>query len=82
MPADAAGTPESFVWSKMGAEAGQVLAAIIRRKEYERQLGNGVFAWGIGNALGTAVAELANTLGGRDPVVIFSPMLSKAKADD
>lgn len=72
--------PNAFCWSKMGAESGEMLAAIVRRKEYERQLGNGFFAWGIGNALGNAIVRLAGEV--PEPQVLFSPMPSKAKPDD
>lgn len=47
--------PPVFCWTKVGSEAGQPLADIIRRKELERQSGNGVFAWGIGNSVGPAI---------------------------
>src|ERR1700730_13554838 len=39
---------EEFVcWSRMQAEAGQQLEAIIFRKERERQAGGGMFCWGV-----------------------------------
>ena len=44
-----------FVWSKMQAEAGQGLAAIVARKEAERAAVDGIFWWGIGNSLGRAM---------------------------
>lgn len=72
--------PDAFVWTKMGAESGEALAAIIRRKEYERQLGGGVFAWGIGNALGVNVETLAREEA--EPMAVFSAMLSKPKKAD
>lgn len=72
--------PRAFVWTKMGAESGEALVAIIRRKEYERQLGDGVFAWGIGNALGSAVTAL--TAEEANPMVVFSVMPSKPKKED
>jgi hypothetical protein len=73
--------PSVFCWSKMGAEAGQGLAAILRRKEFERVSGNGVFAWGIGNSVGPAVRH-ARALG-IDPLdVLFTPMKSAPKAVD
>lgn len=64
----------------MGAESGEALAAIIRRKEYERQIGGGLFAWGIGNALGTGIDLLAAAV--VDPLVVFSPMPSRPKRED
>lgn len=72
--------PNSFVWTKMGAESGEALNTIIRRKDYERQLGDGLFAWGIGNALGKAVGALAAETS--SPMAVFSPMLSKPKFED
>jgi len=73
--------PLVFCWTKMGAEAGQDLGAILRRKEFERVSGNGVFAWGIGNSVGPAVRH-ARALG-IDPLdVLFTPMKSAPKAVD
>lgn len=74
--------PEIFCWTKMGTEAGQSLGAILRRKELERQAGNGMFAWGIGNSLGTS-AELAKKFSpSRDVNVLFTPMKSSPKNTD
>jgi len=72
---------EYFVWSKMQAEAGQPLDAIIARKEAERIAGNGIFWWGIGSSLGKAVIEAAKESGGELPV-LFSIMPSKPKKID
>lgn len=69
-----------FVWTKMGAESGEALAAILRRKEFERQLGGGMFAWGIGNALGDSVSHLAALT--PEPLAVFSPMPSRPKRVD
>lgn len=64
----------------MGAEAGQGLATIIRRKEMERQLGSGQFLWGIGQSLGKN-ADIASRYVA--PLhTLFSPMLSAPKAID
>lgn len=72
--------PPTFCWTKMGTEASEELAAIIRRKEWERQLGSGYFFWGIGQSLGenakVAAREIASLR------AIFSPMPSKPKAID
>ncbi|MCP1292975.1 MULTISPECIES: hypothetical protein [Chromobacterium] len=74
--------PDIFCWTKMGAEAGQTLDAIIRRKELERLAGNGVFAWGIGNSLGTSV-DLARQMSPSGRVdVLFTPMKSPPKQID
>lgn len=74
--------PDIFCWTKMGTEAGQPLETILRRKELERQAGNGTFAWGIGNSLGSspAFAKQATTDGAVD--ILFSPMKSAPKAID
>ncbi|OYD88505.1 hypothetical protein CDG77_23290 [Nostoc sp. 'Peltigera membranacea cyanobiont' 213] len=64
----------------MGSEAGEDLAAIIRRKEWERQLGGGYFFWGIGQSLGenARIATREKT----SLHAFFSPMLSKPKTID
>lgn len=38
-------------WSRMQAEAGQSLDAIVRRKELEREANGGLFLWGVGNLI-------------------------------
>ncbi|WP_167153147.1 hypothetical protein [Burkholderia sp. Cy-647] len=74
--------PDIFCWTKMGTEAGQTLDTIIRRKEMERIAGNGVFAWGIGNSLGTSV-DLARQMRPDGRVdVLFTPMKSAPKQAD
>ncbi|MBW4467143.1 MAG: hypothetical protein KME07_17090 [Pegethrix bostrychoides GSE-TBD4-15B] len=72
--------PPTFCWTKMGAEAGEELAAIIRRKEWERQLGGGYFFWGIGQSLGENAKVVAPEITSLH--VIFSPMPSKPKLID
>ncbi|MFT4503200.1 hypothetical protein [Caballeronia sp. 15711] len=72
--------PRSFCWTKMGAESGEQLQLIIRRKEWERSLGDGLFFWGIGQSLG-GNADLAMRTG-EALKVLFSPMISKAKTID
>ncbi|WP_235083059.1 hypothetical protein ACF3DV_32930 (plasmid) [Chlorogloeopsis fritschii PCC 9212] len=72
--------PPTFCWTKMGTEAGEELTAIIRRKEWERQLGSGYFLWGVGQSLGENARVAA-----RDTAslrAIFSPMPSKPKPID
>jgi hypothetical protein len=72
---------EDFVcWTKMQAEAGQPIETIVLRKELERQAGNGIFMWGVGNAPALLINTLAR-LEQRVPVV-FSLMKSKPKAID
>jgi hypothetical protein len=72
--------PSAFVWTKMQAEAGQPLEAIVRRKELERCAGGGLFFWGIGNALGDNLRRLVAADPG--PAVLFSIMRSKPKRQD
>jgi hypothetical protein len=71
--------PPKFCWTKMGTESGEGLEAIIRRKEWERQLGSGSFLWGIGQSLGSNAKIAARDISLR---AFFSPMVSKAKAID
>lgn len=72
--------PSLFCWTKMGVEAGQDLRSIIRRKELERQAGDGVFVWGIGNSLGPTIREVSNP--GEKIPVLFSPIHSKPRTVD
>lgn len=74
--------PRVFCWTKMGTEAGQSLEDILRRKELERQAGDGIFAWGIGNSLGTAPTEARGASTTGQVEVLFTPMKSAAKAID
>ena len=72
--------PPAFCWTKMGTESGEELLAIIRRKEWERQLGGGYFFWGVGQSLGENAKVAA-----RDTTSLrafFSPMPSKPKVID
>lgn len=80
-PFDSVRASEEYVcWSRMQSEAGQPLAAIVRRKEMERQAGHGVFCWGVGNAPAAAASALAKL---RYPIrVVFSVMKSRPKAVD
>lgn len=64
----------------MGTEASEELTAIIRRKEWERQLGNGYFLWGIGQSLGKNAQVAARDISSLR--AIFSPMPSKPKVID
>jgi hypothetical protein len=72
--------PPVFCWTKMGTEAGEELATIIRRKEWERRLGKGFFFWGIGQSLGGNAKVVAPKISSLH--VIFSPMPSKPKQID
>jgi hypothetical protein len=64
----------------MGVEAGQDLASILRRKELERQAGDGVFVWGIGNSVGPTIREVISN--DRTVPVLFSPIQSKPRPVD
>lgn len=72
--------PSTFCWTKMGTESGEGLEMIVRRKEWERRLGNGVFLWGIGQSLGANASRA--TSNGQRLDVVFSPMQSKPKEID
>lgn len=68
-----------FCWTKIQAEGGQPLEEIIRRKEFERLAGHGVFYWGIGNSLGKNVGAMYS---GQVGEINFSKMSSQAKKID
>lgn len=72
--------PECFCWSRFGTEAGQGIEEILSRKEEERVANNGVFFWGIGNALGPSITELLRRT--KEPEVLFSPIKSAPRAKD
>lgn len=79
-PAPPQESEEVICWSRMQAEAGQGLGAILDRKECERRAGHGLFFWGVGNA----PALLANVLARvhRPVPVVFSIMKSRPKIVD
>lgn len=72
--------PEIFCWTKMGAESREDLDQIIRRKELERQAGEGVFCWGVGNRPVKGAISLLSSL--KKPRVLFSKMPSKPQKKD
>ncbi len=72
--------PEVFCWTKYGNESGEHADAILARKEAERQANQGLFLWGIGNAIGPSVGSLLELT--CQPRVVFTPMLSRASAKD
>lgn len=71
---------EYVCWSRMQTEAGQALAAIIERKELERQAGGGSFLWGVGNAPAVIASVLSRA--GIPVRAVFSVMKSKPKLVD
>ncbi|MUV14574.1 hypothetical protein [Noviluteimonas gilva] len=74
--------PPIFCWTKMGAESGQPLSDIIRRKDLERESGGGVFGWGIGNSVGPAIqhARMAERVSNLQ--ALFTPMKAAPKTID
>lgn len=72
--------PSSFCWTRFGTEAGQPVDSIFTRKELERSANNGLFLWGIGNAVGPSILELIRR--NDSPEVIFSPVRSAPKPKD
>lgn len=74
--------PDYFVWTRYGTESGEAVESIMARKEQERQACGGMFLWGIGNSVSPAVRKLLAHLHGRDPYVVFSPMLAAPRAVD
>lgn len=77
---DVSPAEEYVCWSRMQAEAGQVLGAIVERKERERQAGRGSFLWGVGNAPAQIINVLART--GKPVRAVFSMMKSRPKSVD
>lgn len=74
--------PDYFVWTRYGTESGEAVGSILARKEQERQAAGGIFLWGIGNSVAPSVRKLLACLKGRDPCVVFSPMLAAPRAVD
>jgi hypothetical protein len=74
--------PDYFVWTRYGTESGEAVESILARKERERQLADGLFLWGIGNSVAPSVRKLLGHLKGRDPAVLFSPMLAAPRPVD
>lgn len=72
--------PAAFCWTRIGAEAGQGLELIVRRKEWERRLNGGHFAWGIGNSILTNLELLVK--GQPRPKLVFSRIRSPAQRID
>src|SRR5687768_6644325 len=72
--------PDCFCWTRFGTEAAQSIDQILARKEQERVANNGVFFWGIGNAVGPSMKELIRCT--PRPEVLFSPIKSRPRAKD
>jgi hypothetical protein len=71
--------PETFIWSRLGTEAGETLPSIVRRKQLE-ELAYGFFAWGIGSAIVKAWQQLSMLES--QPRVFFSPIKGRPRAVD
>jgi hypothetical protein len=68
-------TSTPFVYTKPGAfETGEGLSNIIVRKEAERVANSNVFWWGVGNSLGSRLAETARVAGGTLPLLFLVPI--------
>ena len=67
--------PNSFVWTKIQADAGESVERILKRKELERLAGGGAFWWGIGESKAGAINALAENE--PRPCVVFSRMVSR-----
>ena len=61
--------PPAFCLTKIGRYSGQEAPQILRRKELERQAGDGVFWWGVGESKCPAIAHLRKRM--RPPKVLF-----------
>jgi hypothetical protein len=72
--------PSLFCWTRFGTEAAEPIEAILGRKEKERISNDGMFLWGIGNAIGPSIAELI--VRALNPEVLFSPIKSAPKCQD
>lgn len=71
---------ECFCWTRFGTEAGQSLEQILVRKEQERIANEGVFFWGVGNAIGPSMVELLRRTD--SPEARFSPIRSVPRRGD
>lgn len=72
--------PPAFCWTRCGPEAGEPLGRILARKDFEREACGGIFYWGIGSAVRTALAALLAETDA--PEVLFSPIRATPRAVD
>jgi len=70
--------PEIFCWSKVGPEAGFTLEQIIRWKELQRSLSDGIFFWGIGGVPSREKQEAFIRAVAR-PKILFSEQIGEAR---
>lgn len=74
------GLPNLFCWTRFGTEAAEPIEVILSRKEKERASNDGIFLWGIGNAIGPSIEDLIQRA--LDPEVLFSPIKSAPRYKD
>lgn len=72
--------PRCFCWTRFGTEAGEQVSQILARKEAERLANDGIFLWGIGNAVWPSMRQLLSIE--PHPQAIFSPIRSTARKED
>ena len=72
--------PRYFCWTRFGTEAAQSIQQIFARKEEERLAAQGVFLWGVGNAVGRSLKHLLRICD--RPQVLFTSMKSPARPRD
>ena len=78
--------PEKFIWTRMNTDGGELLANILRRKNLERESGEGehenTFWWGVGENKAPAIRDWLVTGANDRPAVCFSKALGKAQQRD
>jgi hypothetical protein len=67
-------TADAFCWTRYGTESGEPIDEILKRKNTERSLNDGVFLWGVGNSVRPSLRALVAE--DPRPSVRFSAMLS------
>ncbi len=72
--------PRHFCWTRYGVESGEGIDEILSRKEQERLSNEGIFLWGVGNAVGPSMRALIQNES--LPEVIFSPIRSAPRKVD
>jgi hypothetical protein len=76
----ASSLPDRFCWTRFGPEAGQTVSAILARKEAERASNGGLFLWGVGNSVRSAIHQLVSSTD--QPTVLFSPIKTRPRPED
>jgi hypothetical protein len=73
-------SPDVFVWTKIGDDAGEHIGGILHRKEAERVAGS--FWWGIGTTLDRPKLQQVLATSGGELLVVLSKQLSPPKRSD